>query len=72
MEHINSHTFFKLQSPQIFDEALILFKASNAGFSDCLILVESLGQQVLLATFDKKLGKLSGTKLLSTNNRDMR
>jgi predicted nucleic-acid-binding protein len=66
IEHINSHTLFKLQSPQLFDEALSLFKASNAGLSDCLILVESLNQQVPLATFDKKLGKLSGTQLLSS------
>lgn len=66
LKHLNLHPVFKLQAPQLFSSALDLFATNNADFSDCLILRESIKEGNVLATFDKRLGKLSGAKLLSS------
>ena len=66
LKHIELHTAFKLQKAHIFSSALSLFSVNNADFSDCLILLESKAENYTLATFDKKLGKLSGTQLISS------
>jgi len=65
LKHLNQHPIFKLQAPQLFASAVDLFAINNADFSDCLILLESIKEECILATFDKKLGKISGAKLLS-------
>jgi predicted nucleic-acid-binding protein len=54
-----------LQRPEVFIEALREFEASTADFPDCLILAEAREQKSELATFDKKLGKLAGAKLVT-------
>lgn len=67
LKHLNLQSVFKLQAPQFFSSALDLFATNSADFSDCLILLESTKKDQVLATFDKKLGKLSGTKFLSSS-----
>jgi predicted nucleic-acid-binding protein len=54
-----------LQEPQLVRVALDAFQSSRADFPDCLILAiaESAGMAPL-ATFDERLGKLSGTRRL--------
>lgn len=62
---IASHPAFSLQRPDMFQAALRQFVAGSADFADCMILAESASAGYALATFDKKLGKLPGTRLLS-------
>ncbi|MEY3190632.1 MAG: hypothetical protein RIS10_749, partial [Pseudomonadota bacterium] len=44
------------------DNVLTLYSASNAGFSDCLILDNAQLKNTILYTFDSKLSKLHGAK----------
>ena len=46
------------------DNALTIFSASNAGFADCLILNDAKYKQMVLHTFDRKLSRLYGAKLV--------
>jgi predicted nucleic-acid-binding protein len=62
---IASHPAFSLQRLDVFHAALQLFQSSQADFADCVILAESGSAGYELATFDRKLGKLSGTRLLA-------
>jgi predicted nucleic-acid-binding protein len=56
---------FVLQHESLFASALEKFRESNVGFADCLILAESQTEKLELLTFDKKLGKIIGCKLLT-------
>jgi len=56
---------FMLQHESLFASALDKFSDSNVGFADCLILAESQAKKLELFTFDKKLGKIIGCKLLT-------
>ena len=52
-----------LQEPNVVRAALASFRSSRADFSDCLILaVAQSAATVPLATFDRKLGRLPGTR----------
>jgi predicted nucleic-acid-binding protein len=52
-----------LQEPNVVRAALGGFRASRADFSDCLILAIAQSVSALpLATFDRKLGRLAGTR----------
>ncbi|MDP1653805.1 MAG: type II toxin-antitoxin system VapC family toxin [Rhodocyclaceae bacterium] len=62
---IASHPAFSLQRPDVFQVALQLFRSGHADFADCVILAESASAGHELATFDRKLGKLPGTRLVS-------
>ena len=55
---------FVLQRREVFAEALREMSIGAVDFSDCLILTEARAENAELATFDKKLGKLPGTKLV--------
>ena len=55
---------YVVQRRNVFTEALRQFGASAADFSDCLILAEAGAEKTQLATFDKKLSKLSGAKMV--------
>jgi predicted nucleic-acid-binding protein len=56
---------FVLQRREVFVEALNQMSLGTVDFSDCMILAEARAENAELATFDKKLGKLTGTKLVS-------
>jgi predicted nucleic-acid-binding protein len=60
MQHPNIH----LEDKASLDNALTIFSASNAGFADCLILNDAKHQQMVLHTFDRKLSRLHGAKLV--------
>jgi len=62
LEHLQNHPQFHLQSPECFNVAVSLFRQHSADFSDCLILAESSRNQLRLATFDKKLGRIKGVE----------
>ncbi len=54
-----------LEDTSIVEIALSNYRASNADFSDCLILgIAASRNELPLATFDVKLGKLEGTRRL--------
>jgi predicted nucleic-acid-binding protein len=55
---------FALQRREIFVEALGEMSSGAVDFSDCLILAEARSEKAELATFDKKLGKRAGAKLV--------
>jgi predicted nucleic-acid-binding protein len=60
-----AHPAFSLQRPEVFGAALQHFLVGQADFADCMILAESTSAGHELATFDRKLGKLPGTRLVS-------
>jgi predicted nucleic-acid-binding protein len=55
---------FVLQRHEVFVAALSEMGHGTADFSDYLILTEARAENADLATFDKKLGKLPGAKLV--------
>ena len=59
------HPAFHLQSPEIFKAALQHYLAGHADFADCVVLAESAHAGHELATFDRKLGKLPGARLIT-------
>lgn len=61
---IAGHPAFHLQRPEVFRTALKQYLACHADFADCMILAESAGEGCELATFDRKLGKLPGVRLV--------
>lgn len=65
LEHLQENEAFQLQHESVFSEALQMFRANSADFSDCLIWVESNTENCGLVTFDKKFGRLPKVKLLA-------
>jgi predicted nucleic-acid-binding protein len=63
-EHLLLNPAFVLQRRDVFQAAVALFKQSQAGFADCLILAENLDINGCLYTFDKLLSKHGNTQLL--------
>jgi predicted nucleic-acid-binding protein len=61
---IARHPAFHLQRRDVFLSALQIYLAASADFADCMILAESVGAGHELVTFDRKLGKLAGARLL--------
>jgi predicted nucleic-acid-binding protein len=62
---VAQHPAYTLQSPEVFTTALELFSNGKADFADCIILAESRSAGCELATFDRKLGKIEGAKLVA-------
>lgn len=62
---IADHPAISVQRPEVFAAALGYFEAGHGDFADCVILAESALAGCELATFDRKLGKLAGTRLVS-------
>lgn len=63
---IANHPAFHLQRRDVFVSALQTYFTAGADFADCVILAESANAGHELATFDRKLGKLPGARLLAT------
>ena len=61
---IAGHPAFHLQRPEMFRVALQQYLAGHADFADCMILAESAEAGCELLTFDRKLGKLPGVRLI--------
>lgn len=61
-EHLISNRAFVLENRKIFEEALSLYRDTNADFPDLMILVTSRRKGCSLLTFDKKLLRLDGTE----------
>jgi predicted nucleic-acid-binding protein len=61
---IADHPAFHLQRREVFQAALQNYLAANTDFADCMILAESASAGHELVTFDRKLGKLPGARLI--------
>lgn len=61
---IDKHPAFHLQRQEVFKVAFQHYLAGHADFADCMILAESASAGHELATFDRKLGKLPGTRVI--------
>ena len=64
LTHLRDNEAFVLQRKEMFVDALTLFENTAAGFADCVILAECRAMDADLATFDKKLGRLPGARLV--------
>jgi predicted nucleic-acid-binding protein len=64
IEKIIQHPRIHLDNAASVDNALTLYSACNAGFADCSILNEAKKKQLVLHTFDRKLSRLHGAKLI--------
>lgn len=63
---IANHPAFHLQRRDVFESALQTYLTASADFADCVILAESVAAGQELVTFDRRLGRLSGARLLAT------
>ncbi len=61
---VAAHPAFHLQRPVVFQAGLQRYLDGHGDFADCMILAESATQGWELVTFDRKLAKLPGTRLL--------
>lgn len=67
LNELHENGAYELQEQDVFQEALSLFKSHSCDFSDCIILVESRRSEAsAFYTFDKKLAKLPGARLLNS------
>ncbi len=55
---------FVLQHADVLRAALGEFRSGAADFSDYVILTQARAENIILATFDRKLGKLPGARLV--------
>lgn len=62
LEKLVQHPHIHLENADHIDSVLTVFSASNADFSDCLILDDARNKQLVLHTFDRKLSRLHGAK----------
>lgn len=64
LEQLSQNEALVLQHADNFLLAVELYRQTPADFADCLILVDHRQLQVPLYTFDKRLSKQNGAKLL--------
>jgi predicted nucleic acid-binding protein len=64
LEKLIKHPHVHLEDIKDLENALTVFSASNADFSDCLILNNAQRKHLVLYTFDRKLSRLYGAKRL--------
>jgi predicted nucleic-acid-binding protein len=67
LEAVLSNQSFVLQQSDIFRAALAEFRIGPADFAGYVILMEARAENIKLATFDRKLSKLKGTRLVSVS-----
>jgi predicted nucleic-acid-binding protein len=65
LETLRRHPDIILENADSLATNLELFATGNVGFTDCSILNEAKNNKLILHTFDKKLSKLQGAKLIT-------
>lgn len=65
LERLRSHAALTLQAPDAFDAALTAYRHGQ-DFADAMIAFEAGRIAAELVTFDRKLAKLAGVRLLAT------
>lgn len=64
LETLLGNQSFVLQQADVLRAALGEFRNGAADFSDYVILTQARAENMMLATFDRKLGKLPGARLV--------
>lgn len=62
---VAAHPAFHLQRPEVFQSGLERYLDGHGDFAACVILAEGAAANFELATFDRKLARLPGTRLLA-------
>ncbi|MCF6354855.1 MAG: type II toxin-antitoxin system VapC family toxin [Candidatus Polarisedimenticolaceae bacterium] len=57
---------YHIEHEHLFVNALAMFRKNKADFADYLILAAAQNEDIALATFDKRLSKSPGVKLIET------
>lgn len=57
---------YHIEREHLFVDALAMFRKNKADFADYLILAAAQNEDIALATFDKRLSKSPGVKLIET------
>ncbi len=65
IEKLLQHPKMHLENAFSVNEALTVYRDCNAGFADCSVLNSAKQKQLVLYTFDLKLSRLHGAKLVS-------
>lgn len=65
LEKLRTHPAIVLENTENLEADLALFNINNVGFADCLILNHVKRHQLVLHTFDRKLSRLEGAKLIT-------
>jgi len=65
LDAMQNNQSFVLQAADAFRAALDAYRTGNADFADYVILMQAREENAELVTFDRKLGKLDGARLLS-------
>jgi len=65
LETLLHHPDIILENADSLTIILKLFATGNIGFADCSILNAAKNKQLILHTFDKKLSRLQGAKLIT-------
>lgn len=64
LETLLGNQSFVMQHADVLRAALGEFRSGSADFSDYVILIQARAENMVLATFDRKLGKLPGARLV--------
>jgi predicted nucleic-acid-binding protein len=64
LDHLVVSSLYILQHDLRFQDAVNKFTRLNADFSDCLILEEAAMQDCELFTFDRRLSRVDGVKMV--------
>ena len=64
LDTLLSNQSFVLQDPGIIRAALKEFRSGGADFADYVILMQARAEHIDLATFDRKLSREAGTRLV--------
>lgn len=67
LDHLRNNSAFVLQRPQVFSEALELFRESKLDFADCVILTEAGLQGIQLYSLDTAFAHHQGAEVLSAD-----
>lgn len=62
LEKLCHHPDIVLENAENLDTDLAVFRSSNVGFGDCLILNNAQRKRLVLHTFDRKLARLHGAE----------
>ena len=68
LETLHHHPDIILENADSLAANLALFATGNVGFADCSILNAAKNKDLILHTFDKKLSRFQGAKLITNKD----
>ncbi len=67
LDALNINSTYHMECEHLFADALTMFRKGKADFADYLILATAHNNEIALTTFDKRLAKSPGVKLLEAS-----